>query len=363
MIISSFLFSIRVLLKEHPFEFLTPMIILLWVVTAIMMLAVERVVPGASIKRYDDAFWVAIITMSTVGYGDMSPITMFGRVWCVIGGVAGGTLVVTLITAVFITMTDPAWNETEVIHVLKFKSWEKKMRGLMCSAIQRAWRLHSFIDKIPGYHNPRLKATVDDAMTKAASSSEGPLALVEEGTGGGVEMSDIGSKTSSALSGATTNAMMVSPVDLVPHVWESERLSIRPGPLHHIEGMSFGERIKLKTLRWLLFEAVDELRWHRFHKPRACAAQQHCSVLSLLLSLSLSLSLSFFLLAGWHPLGNTHSWSTHCTTRVPLYYSRHRTAGAWARGGCGESHGLNRWSVVGDRSPMVVSEASNKVKP
>jgi voltage-gated potassium channel len=41
---------------------------------------VEEPVPGANIKSGGDALWYAIVTVSTVGYGDMHPITTPGRV-------------------------------------------------------------------------------------------------------------------------------------------------------------------------------------------------------------------------------------------------------------------------------------------
>ena len=48
------------------------------------MVAVEEPVPGSNIKNGGDALWFAIVTISTVGYGDLFPITSAGRV---IGGI------------------------------------------------------------------------------------------------------------------------------------------------------------------------------------------------------------------------------------------------------------------------------------
>ena len=43
------------------------------------MVAVEEPVPGSNIKNGGDALWFAIVTISTVGYGDLYPITAAGR--------------------------------------------------------------------------------------------------------------------------------------------------------------------------------------------------------------------------------------------------------------------------------------------
>jgi voltage-gated potassium channel len=54
-------------------------------------LAVERNAPGANITTFGDSVWWACVTLSTVGYGDVYPITALGRVLGVVlmfGGIA-----------------------------------------------------------------------------------------------------------------------------------------------------------------------------------------------------------------------------------------------------------------------------------
>lgn len=51
----------------------------------------ERDVPGASIASFGDALWWSITTVTTVGYGDYSPVTTQGRVIAaclMIGGIS-----------------------------------------------------------------------------------------------------------------------------------------------------------------------------------------------------------------------------------------------------------------------------------
>lgn len=58
---------------------------------ALATLNAERDAPGATIQSFGDAIWWACVTIATVGYGDMYPVTVTGRIFAVmlmIGGIA-----------------------------------------------------------------------------------------------------------------------------------------------------------------------------------------------------------------------------------------------------------------------------------
>jgi len=65
---------------------------LLALIGSLAMLDAERNDPAASITTFGDAIWWAFVTMSTVGYGDLYPVTTTGKVVAVMMMVVGVAL-------------------------------------------------------------------------------------------------------------------------------------------------------------------------------------------------------------------------------------------------------------------------------
>ena len=64
---------------------------------SLLMLWAESSSPEASIVTAEDALWYLVVTMSTVGYGDLAPVTQLGR--------AIGTGIIIVGVGVFGTLT------------------------------------------------------------------------------------------------------------------------------------------------------------------------------------------------------------------------------------------------------------------
>ncbi len=86
--------------------------ILLALIGALAILAAERGVPGSTIQTIGDAAWWAVTTMSSVGYGDMYPVTALGR-WIAVGLMVSGIGILGTVTATLASwLTDRLREET-----------------------------------------------------------------------------------------------------------------------------------------------------------------------------------------------------------------------------------------------------------
>ena len=67
-------------------------------IAALSVLEAERASPHANITNFGDAIWWAFVTITTVGYGDFTPVTVIGRVIAV-GLMLSGVVVLGITTA------------------------------------------------------------------------------------------------------------------------------------------------------------------------------------------------------------------------------------------------------------------------
>lgn len=81
-------------------------------VLSLAVYAAERDAVGATITNYGDSVWWAIETITTVGYGDMIPVTIMGRMYASLL-MLGGVVIVGATTATVISYLN---EKVQIVH-------------------------------------------------------------------------------------------------------------------------------------------------------------------------------------------------------------------------------------------------------
>ncbi len=91
--------QLSTILKDNS-ELVVPAILVILIIFAggFGVYLAEHDHPGANITRLGDALWWAVVTITTVGYGDYYPVTTVGRIIAVIVMFSGIGIVVSVLT-------------------------------------------------------------------------------------------------------------------------------------------------------------------------------------------------------------------------------------------------------------------------
>jgi hypothetical protein len=87
------LFAIKCFLQSHPFRLLAAAFLGALVLTS-YALAIAETPVNPNLAPLSNAVWLVALTMATVGYGDVVPVTTAGQVILVLGGMVTGILLV-----------------------------------------------------------------------------------------------------------------------------------------------------------------------------------------------------------------------------------------------------------------------------
>lgn len=106
---------------------------LLVYVGALAMYDAEKASPDASITSFGDALWWAFVTITTVGYGDLTPTTFLGRsiaVGLMIGGIALLGVVTATLASWLVEKVSAEEAKTQEITSEEFQSLRDEIRML-----------------------------------------------------------------------------------------------------------------------------------------------------------------------------------------------------------------------------------------
>lgn len=118
--------------------------VLLVYVGALAVLEAERGAPDAHITTFGQALWWAMTTITTVGYGDMYPVTTTGRVFAallMIGGISlVGSITATIASWIVqsVSVEDEKHDAVTTAHIVELRSEIAELRELLRAKVSES---------------------------------------------------------------------------------------------------------------------------------------------------------------------------------------------------------------------------------
>jgi hypothetical protein len=139
---------LRIWLNNSPFVMLLILVMVTVFILGYALYVFERLTDYISYKdggldkenTYEDYMWLSIITLMTVGYGDMYPTTHKGRIIVILESIGGLLLTATLVGIIHSSI-ELNFTERKVISLSNnYAKWDK-LRNTSASLLQVFWKL------------------------------------------------------------------------------------------------------------------------------------------------------------------------------------------------------------------------------
>jgi voltage-gated potassium channel Kch len=131
--------SLKAGFESHPGRFTFVLLAMGYFGAAFLVFATERLSQPEVFASFSNVLWFAFVTMTTVGYGDMSPTSTFGRLATVFMGLVGIVL-----SALFVgTVTNKlalTYHQSRTLNAMKLHSLTKSHRRSAARYILYVWR-------------------------------------------------------------------------------------------------------------------------------------------------------------------------------------------------------------------------------
>ncbi|WMC10654.1 ion transporter [Oceanimonas pelagia] len=147
---------IRHLLRNSGSTMMATMLLILVVVisgSAIAILMTEAGNPDSNIETAEDALWWALVTISTVGYGDYYPVTTAGRIISSVVIFAGVSLFAGISGLVASAVLSPRTEEQQEAVESEEKEVQQQLGALRAEVASLREEIHS-LRTVLGRHRP-----------------------------------------------------------------------------------------------------------------------------------------------------------------------------------------------------------------
>jgi voltage-gated potassium channel len=157
--------SIKRFFQRHPLLRVFAIILLVAIVGGAGVFLLEQQAGGAKIRNVGEALWWAIVTMTTVGYGDFTPLALPGRVLAVIIMFAGISLMAVLSGTVASQLVARRLRANQGLMAIKVKDhviicgWHHKVESVLRALLTLADNQEGFqVVLINEEHEDRMQS-------------------------------------------------------------------------------------------------------------------------------------------------------------------------------------------------------------
>ena len=135
------IFGIKSDLKDRPFRTIGIIMVLFVIIFGIATMQSEKSYEGkyGDLDQLTNAEWLIIITMTTVGYGDLYPTTHFGRFFCLLACISGMILVSAMVVALNLA-SEFSKDQSAAYLAIRAKSREQEWIESAAEVVKAAFR-------------------------------------------------------------------------------------------------------------------------------------------------------------------------------------------------------------------------------
>ncbi|ETK88613.1 hypothetical protein L915_07155 [Phytophthora nicotianae] len=141
MDLSSIWLNVKFSFQKFPFESSLILLTIDWLLTSVALNFFERP-SNPTETNASDAFWLTIVTITGVGYGDTFPWTLGGKIVIAIGGIIGGMVIACLLRVILIDTLQLSPQEQTVLDVARFYRYIRQRKESAAVLIQSGWKYH-----------------------------------------------------------------------------------------------------------------------------------------------------------------------------------------------------------------------------
>ncbi|KAJ0411732.1 hypothetical protein ATCC90586_002116 [Pythium insidiosum] len=134
-------FAAKCFLRAHPFQVLAVAFLATLVLSSYALAILEAPV-NPSLAPLWNAAWLVVLTMGTIGYGDLTATTLGGQVVLIVGGMVAGILLFGVLSAAIFSYVALEDDDRRFLALLKRQAYNQRLRDASARSIQALWTLY-----------------------------------------------------------------------------------------------------------------------------------------------------------------------------------------------------------------------------